>query len=144
MQTINRRAFLKLANQLLVASGAAVVLGPIIAYFYPTDLQEVPSEPVLVGSQADLPAGTSQTVRYGRYPALVINTSSGLRAYSAVCTHFACIVKWDPASGQIACPCHAGYFDPQDGSVLAGPPPSPLPVLPVNVVDGQVYIGGAE
>ena len=145
MQTINRRTFLKLANQLLVATGAAVVLGPVIAYFYPAKLEEIPSEPVLVSSEAELPGGASKIVRFGRYPALVINTpADGLRAYSAVCTHFACIVKWDPGSGQIACPCHEGYFDPLDGHVLSGPPPSPLMALPVKVVDGQIYVGGVE
>ena len=144
MPTITRRAFLKLLNQALVATGAMAVLGPIVAYFYPTQLEETPSEPVLVGSEADLPAGASKTVRFGRYPALVINTPDGLRAYSAVCTHFACIVKWDPATGQVVCPCHEGYFDPLDGHVLAGPPPTPLPAVPVKIVDGQIYIGGTE
>ncbi len=144
MPTITRRAFLKLLNQALVATGAMAVLGPIVAYFYPTQLEETPSEPVLVGSEADLPAGASKTVSYGRYPALVINTPDGLRAYSAVCTHFACIVKWDPATGQVVCPCHEGYFDPLDGHVLAGPPPTPLPAVPVKIVDGQIYIGGTE
>jgi Rieske Fe-S protein len=72
----------------------------------------------------------------------VINTKEGLRAYSAVCTHFACLVKWNLESGQIGCPCHEGYFDPYTGEVISGPPPTPLTSLPVNVIDGQIYIGG--
>lgn len=141
-QTFTRRLFLKIASRLAAAAGAVAVLGPIIAYFYPARLEEIPSEPVPVGSPEELPPGASVTVRYGRYPALVIHTPEGLRAYSAVCTHFACLVKWDPERGQIACPCHEGYFDPLDGHVISGPPPRALDAFPVHVAeDGLIYIG---
>jgi cytochrome b6-f complex iron-sulfur subunit len=95
----------------------------------------------LVGPETDIPVGTSKTVRFGRFPALVINTPNGLRAFSAVCTHFACLVKWDAASAQIGCPCHDGFFD-TEGQVISGPPPLPLDALKVEVIDGQVYVGG--
>ena len=144
MKTTTRRDFLKFFKSALAATGLIAVFGPIIAYFYPSKLEEVPSEPVLVGAVADLPPGQSKTVRFGRYPALVINTPQGLRAFSAVCTHFACIVKWDPAQGQIVCPCHDGFFDPNTGEVLAGPPPTPLDPITVNVVDDQIYIESAQ
>lgn len=142
MSQITRRDFLKILNRALTVAGLAAIAAPILAYFYPPSLEETPSEPVLVGAENDIPLNTGKTIRYGRYPALVVNTNEGLRAYSAVCTHFACIVKWDAEKGQIACPCHAGYFDPLDGHVLAGPPPTPLASLPVEVRDGQVYLGG--
>jgi len=142
MSKITRRDFLKVLNRLLAAVGLAAVTAPVLAFFYPPKLEEVPSEPVLVAPEDELLLDQSKVVRFGRYPALVIHTSQGLRAYSAVCTHFACIVKWDPALGQIACPCHEGYFDPLDGHVLSGPPPIPLTSLPVNIVDGQIYVGG--
>jgi nitrite reductase/ring-hydroxylating ferredoxin subunit len=141
MAPITRREFLKLLNRFLAVTGLAAIVGPVVAYFYPADLEETPSEPVLVGSVDELPVGESKTIRFGRYPALVLNTPEGLRAYSAVCTHFACLVKWDPATGKIACPCHAGFFDPLDGHVLDGPPPTALTSFPVNIVDGQIYVG---
>jgi nitrite reductase/ring-hydroxylating ferredoxin subunit len=115
-----------------------------VAYFYPSKLEEIPSEPVLAGSTEELPAGASKTIRYGRYPALVIHTEEGLRAYSAVCTHFACLVKWNAELGQIVCPCHDGYFDALDGHVISGPPPSPLTVFKVTDVYGKIYVGGDE
>jgi Rieske Fe-S protein len=142
MNTISRRSFLKIINRALAASGAAAIFAPIVAYFYPTNLQETPSEPVLVGKVEELSANQSKMVRFGRYPALVINTKDGLRAYSAVCTHFACLVKWNPETGQIFCPCHSGFFDPQDGHVLSGPPPTPLTSIPVKIVNGEIYVGG--
>ena len=142
MSQVTRRDFLKLLNGGLTVTGLAAILGPVVSYFFPARLEEMPSEPVLVCPVSELPVGKDKVIPFGRYPALVLNTPQGLRAYSAVCTHFACIVKWDPALGQIACPCHEGYFDPLDGGVLAGPPPTPLMVLPVNIVDDQIYVGG--
>jgi cytochrome b6-f complex iron-sulfur subunit len=142
MNALNRQEFLKLVQRGLALFGLTVIAAPIVAYFYPTNLQETPLEPVLVGDESDLPMNSAKTVRFGRYPALVVNTVMGLRAYSAVCTHFGCIVKWNPDSGEIACPCHEGYFDPLDGHVISGPPPEPLLPIQVQLVDGQIFIGG--
>ena len=142
MSPITRREFVKLVNRGLVVTGAAVIVGPLVGYFYPKNLQETPSEPVLVCPVDELPIGASKTIGYGRYPALVINTPDGLRAFSAVCTHFACIVKWNADQGKIYCPCHDGYFDPNDGHVIAGPPPLGLTPIAVNVVNNTIYIGG--
>jgi cytochrome b6-f complex iron-sulfur subunit len=143
MSPMNRRDFIKLVEGGAIVAGAAVIAGPVLAYFYPKDLQETPSEPVLVCTVAELPVGESKTVSYGRYPAIVINTTNGLVAYSAVCTHFACLVKWEVGKGLIYCPCHDGYFDPTDGQVVSGPPPIGLTPIPVNVVNDEIYIGGA-
>jgi Rieske Fe-S protein len=144
MSPITRRDFVKLANAGLVAAGAAVIAGPVVAYFYPSNLEETPSEPVRVCTVDELPVGESKTISYGRYPALIINTPDGLHAFSAVCTHFACIVKWNTEKGQIYCPCHDGYFDPSDGHVISGPPPLPLTIIPVKVVNNEIFIGGAS
>lgn len=144
MSKLSRRDFLKLTNRFLTLTGLAIIIGPIIAYFYPSALEEVPSEPVSVGPEAELPLGESKTIRFGRYPALVINTSEGLKAYSAVCTHFACIVKYNLEQDMIICPCHDGLFNPLNGEVISGPPPLPLESFEVEVVDGQIYIGGKE
>lgn len=143
MSKITRREFLKLTNRFLTFTGLAVLIAPIIAYFYPTNLEEVPSEAIMVSPEDDLPLGESKTVRFGRYPAIVINTPEGLRAYSAVCTHFACIVKWDAERNMILCPCHDGFFNPISGEVISGPPPTALEAIHVEVVDGQIFVGGA-
>ena len=144
MSPISRREFMKLVNKGLMVTGAAAIVGPVVAYFYPSNLQETPSEPVRVCTVDELPLGESKTMSYGRYPALVIKTSEGLRAFSAVCTHFACIVKWEAAQGKIYCPCHDGYFDPLDGHVISGPPPIALTAIPINVVNNEIFIGGAS
>jgi len=140
---LSRRGFLHLLNRLLAATGLAALAAPVVAYFWPIKLEEVPSDPIPVGDEASLPQGEAKTVRYGRYPAIILHTAErGLVAYSAVCTHFACIVKWNLESGMIECPCHEGYFSPSDGSVISGPPPEPLPEIPLFIEDGTIFIGG--
>jgi cytochrome b6-f complex iron-sulfur subunit len=144
MEKLPRRKFLKFMGWGMIASAGAAVFAPVVAFFYPPKLEEMPSEPVLVSPQSDLPVGTSKTVRFGRYPALVINTPQGLRAYSAVCTHFACIVKWDAEKQRIECPCHEGYFSAEDGSVTHGPAPTPLAQLQIEIVNGEIYVGNPQ
>jgi cytochrome b6-f complex iron-sulfur subunit len=137
-----RRSVLRLLGGLLGILGTTILIGPVIAYFWPAKLEEIPSEPVPVGAPDQVPANGSITVRFGRYPALIVNTPDGLRAYSAVCTHFACLVKWNPDAGMIECPCHAGYFNVSDGSVISGPPPEGLMPLNVYVENDVLYVGG--
>jgi cytochrome b6-f complex iron-sulfur subunit len=145
MSDLTRRDFLKLVKGAGVAVGLGALATPVVAYFYPPKLVEMPAEPVLVCPESDLPEGASKMVEFGRYPAIIIRTAEGLKAYSAACTHFACNVKWNPELGQLVCPCHEGYFNLADGSVISGPPPKPLLALVAEVVDGQVYVkvGGA-
>lgn len=140
MANVSRKDFLNWTKNIFAVVGLGAVVGPIVAYFYPPELEEMPSEPVSVGNEEDIPLGKSTTIQFGRYPAIVIHTNEGLKAYSAVCTHFACITKWEEELGQIVCPCHEGYFDPLDGSVISGPPPSPLEPLEVTVTDGTIFI----
>jgi cytochrome b6-f complex iron-sulfur subunit len=138
----SRREFLTFIKSLAIVGGAGALLAPLISYFWPAKLEQVPSEPVPVGSLDAIPVGGAKTIRYGRYPALIIHTPEGVRAYSAVCTHFACICKWNPETGRIECPCHDGFFSPLDGSVLSGPPPEPLNPIPTYIEAGTLFLGG--
>lgn len=143
MSKITRRDFLYVIKRVLAATGLTALISPVIAYFYPPDLAETPSERVQVSTLDELPPGASVKVQFGRYPAIVIHTQEGLRAYSAVCTHFSCIVDWDEDQNRIVCPCHDGFFEPINGEVISGPPPTPLNKIDVTVEDGEIYIGGS-
>ena len=140
MSDITRRDFLKLLQGAGALVGVGVIAAPVAAYFYPPKLVDIPTEPVLVCPEADLPVGQAKMVEFGRYPAIIINTPEGLKAYSSVCTHFACLVKWNPDTARLECPCHEGYFSVTDGSVISGPPPKPLMILATEVVDGQIFV----
>ena len=143
MSEISRRDFLNVIKKGLAATGFTALLAPFIAYLYPPSLEETPADPVRVGTVDDIPPGESLTIPFGRYPALVINTDQGFRAYSAVCTHFACICKWDGADKVIHCPCHEGFFEPYEGGVISGPPPTPLEKISLTITDGEIFIGGS-
>ncbi len=63
-----------------------------------------------------------------------------LTAFSPLCTHLGCLLKWNNIEKEFVCVCHGGKFD-MDGKVIAGPPPKPLERLPLSIRDGKVYIG---
>ena len=72
-------------------------------------------------------------------PAWLLHEDNGdFRAFSAVCTHAGCTV--DLSGGEFVCPCHGGTYSVQNGAVLGGPPPSALPALHVQVVNGKVRL----
>lgn len=60
-------------------------------------------------------------------------------AYSGKCTHLSCAVYWYAERGELRCPCHDGVFDPETGSVLAGPPPRPLPRIMLREQGGMLF-----
>jgi len=49
-------------------------------------------------------------------------------------------VDFDPSARELVCPCHGGTFNAATGAVLSGPPPAPLPAIPVHIVAGQIYV----
>jgi Rieske Fe-S protein len=62
-------------------------------------------------------------------------TSGEFKAFSAVCTHQACLVS-EVADGTINCACHGSRFDIATGAVKQGPATSPLPEKSVTL-DGD-------
>ncbi|WP_457627505.1 QcrA and Rieske domain-containing protein [Oceanithermus sp.] len=70
--------------------------------------------------------------------------ADGTVAYSAICTHLGCTVsEWVPDKGELLCPCHKGIYDPRDGAkVVGGPPPRPLPALPIRAEAGKPVVAG--
>jgi len=97
----------------------------------------------LVGTLKDIPVGQGKVVPVADKPVIVVNTAQGVKAYSAICTHLGCIVEWDQARKFILCPCHDGRFNAISGAVISGPPPAPLPAVPVLVDGENIYVGGA-
>jgi nitrite reductase/ring-hydroxylating ferredoxin subunit len=65
-------------------------------------------------------------------------------AYSQKCTHLSCAVYYSAEDQKLVCPCHHGYFSVQDGSVLQGPPPRPLPRIVLENRLGALVAVGVE
>ena len=92
-------------------------------------------------ARAEVPVGQAHFFNFHGKPAVVLQVSPGaFAAFSAVCTHLGCVIKWQPAEQEFLCPCHAGRFS-ATGQVLGGPPPAPLEELPVTLTGDQVEIG---
>ena len=81
-------------------------------------------------------------------PTDLAGTDQGIVVYSRQCMHLGCNVevKAYPSKGlkeAAVCPCHGGVYDfTQGGRVADGPPPAPLPQLPIKLVGDQVVAQG--
>lgn len=136
-----RRSFLDwmVALGTVVTSGAMAVPG--LMYLWPA-ARGGESEKVEVDGADRLAAGQATTIQVGSQVVIVVRTRSAYRAFSAVCTHLGCLVRWDPDGKEFLCPCHAAVFD-ENGKVVSGPPPAPLPEFTVKEVGGKVYVSSA-
>ena len=70
------------------------------------------------------------------------HAADGIVAYSAVCTHAGCpVIMWIKETRTVKCPCHYSEYDPTNlATVIAGPTPKRLPILPVKMVDGALLV----
>lgn len=90
---------------------------------------------------ADVPVGGG--IILAEIPLVVTQPEQGsFRAFSGICTHQGCSVT-RIANGRIVCPCHSSMFSIDDGSVVGGPAPEPLPELTVEVEGDDVVVTGA-
>jgi Rieske Fe-S protein len=88
------------------------------------------TEPLKIGGVQDLPVGASRVFEYPQKgePCLLVRLDADrFVAFAQKCTHLGCPVLYRKETRKLHCPCHEGYFNAEDGKVLAGPPPRPLP-----------------
>ena len=139
---VSRRTFVDwLLTGGLIAWGVAFI-APVISYIWPAQHRGPSVQTVSAGKVDDFQPWQAKTVAVAGHPVVVVRTPQGFRALSAICTHLGCIVQWDPQRKQIACPCHAGFFD-INGRVLSGPPPKPLTEYGVYEANGEVMVKSA-
>ena len=75
----------------------------------------------------------------GQQSVLVHLENGEFAAYSAVCTHQACTVSYQPQTQKLACPCHGSVFDPaKSAAVETGPAQRPLPEVEIRVEGEEV------
>ncbi len=144
---MSRRRFIRWLLGFSVVSTLGGVLTPIIGYLWPPARASGSGAGgrTLVGTVDDFPLNSGKVVAVNNEPVIVVNTEAGgLKAFSAICTHLACIVYWHEQRQVIQSPCHDGRFNPLNGSVIFGPPPRPIPPYEMEIVDGEVYIGEAK
>lgn len=139
MENNSRRTFLGLCLGGLAAGAAASATYPLYRYLAPRQADTNSGKVVI--PEKDVPLGEAKFFEFAGAAAVLVRTKKGeLIALSAVCTHLGCIVQWEKDKQSFLCPCHAGYYT-AEGTVISGPPPRPLPKLPVSVADGSITIG---
>jgi Rieske Fe-S protein len=134
-------------RNLLQGAGIAVgagVLGAVSYTVYGPGGQGAPYAPpsssngLVLAPVADIPDGGGVVVTKSKI--VLTRTGSQIAAFSAVCTHQACLVN-SVRNGVITCPCHGSEFDASTGEVRNGPASSPLPPVQIHIVDNSVVKG---
>jgi Rieske Fe-S protein len=140
-RNISRRMVL---NWLLGTSAGALlvsILYPVTRYLIPPKVEESSARTVTLSVKPDdVKPNSGQIFKFGSQPGILVRTPSGdLKAFTAICTHLACIVQYRADLSHIWCACHNGHFD-LNGKNIAGPPPRPLEPYVVNVRGNQIVV----
>ncbi len=165
MADMSRRDFIKGGLVASIALAAAAAGVPLLQFLSSERVvvgkvssREGRKLPMKIANKEDLQPDTQKQFMMpvnpdgsrGQHPSILIRLRPELaqkagmefKAFSAVCTHLGCIVHLEPGD-DIYCPCHAGYFDPITGDVIAGPPTKPLPEIELKIDEnGDIYAVG--
>lgn len=136
-----RRGFLDWILALCSGITGAAMGIPGIMYLWPA-ARGGSGENVEVLGATGLGVGQSTMLQVAGKAVIVVRDRNGYKAFSAVCTHLGCLVRWDTAKKVFLCPCHAAIFDDR-GQVVSGPPPSALSKYAVTEIGEKVYVSAA-
>jgi Rieske Fe-S protein len=134
---ISRRKFIGYA---WIAAGA-VVVGELIfgalAFLWPRRKEEKGGKIFIAGKAGDFKVG--EVVYFRKEKTFIERVEGGFLAFSSVCPHLRCIVNWNGTLKKFECPCHGAKFNP-NGEVLEGPPPRPLDLYKLQIVDEKIVV----
>jgi Rieske Fe-S protein len=137
---MNRRRFVNLFLGGSLLGTIVSFLYPVIRYLIPPRQAELTAKRIAAAKVGELAPNSAKFFRFGSTAAVLINTADGqLRAFSAICTHLTCTVRYEADTESLFCPCHNGRFD-LAGNVISGPPPRPLEAYEVEVSAGDIYV----
>lgn len=139
---VSRREFFKFMT---LASGGLAVGSVVLAGLAQIPRDKISFEAAKIAAVGDVPVGGFLAFTYPRPEDICIlihSEQDKFVAFSRRCTHLSCPVEYQPQNSRIFCPCHNGAFSLEDGRVLQGPPPRPLPRILLDIRDGQIYATG--
>src|SRR4030042_4275343 len=139
-KTISRRKLLIYAW----IGAAAVVIGELIvgtcAFLWPRKTQGKGEKLFIAGKVNDFKVG--EVVYFRKEKTFILRLEGGFMAFSAICPHLSCMVNWNETLKKFECPCHGAKFD-RNGEVLEGPPPRPLDLYKLLIVEEKLVIDTA-
>jgi len=137
-----RRSFLNWFLGTSVGAFLVSVLYPVARYLNPPRIAESSAASVTLDLKAaEIRPNSGQIFKFGKEPGILVRTAAGdLRAFTAICTHLACIVQYREDLQHIWCACHNGHYDPVSGKNIGGPPPRPLEAYAVNVRAEKIVV----
>ncbi len=137
---MKRRRFLKVILAFLGSITVFSFVFSILKFLTALPARAVGAQKAVV-RKSEVPSGEAKNFIYQNAPAVLINRpDKGFIALSRTCTHLGCLVEFNKNRQQLICPCHAGTYD-LDGSVVSGPPPKPLTVIPLRIDGDTIIIG---
>ncbi len=137
---VNRRQFVNLMLGGGILGWLGSMLYPVFSYLKPPKVAEANVQSVKTGLASEFPTNSSQIIKFGRKPVILIRTETGkFHALSATCTHLDCIVQYRTDLKQIWCACHNGLYDIK-GRNISGPPPKPLEEYVVEVIADEIHV----
>ncbi len=136
-KTISRRSLIGYA---WIGAGV-IVIGELIcgtfAFLWPRKKENKGEKILIAGKASDFRVGEVTYFRKERV--FVERLEEGFLAFSAVCTHLNCVVNWNEMLKKFECPCHGAKFN-RYGEVLEGPPPRPLDLYKLQIVEEKLVI----
>lgn len=137
---ISRR---RLITYAWIGAGAIVVgelIAGTLAFLWPKRKNQ--GEKIFIaGKVNDFKVG--EIVYFRKEKTFIERLEGGFMAMSAICPHLHCIVNWNQMLEKFECPCHGAKFN-QNGEVLEGPPPRPLDLYKLQIVEEKLVIDTAS
>ncbi len=102
---------------------------------------EQTSEFIRVCAAEDIPEGTAVHADIDGVPVAIVHAECGFRAIYDVCSHAEVPLSEGEIDGcTIECWLHGSRFDLNTGQPTGLPATEPVPVYPVEVRDGDIYL----
>lgn len=99
-------------------------------------------EYIEIAPSSELPNGQRLFVDVGDRPIVIFNIAGQFFAIGDVCTHDdGPLGDGDLEDHNIVCPRHGAEFDIRSGKVMQMPAVVDIPAYPVQVRDGQIFVG---
>ncbi len=107
-----------------------------------TQIEESKIEYVEIAPISELPNGERLFVEVSDKPIVIFNIAGQLFAIGDVCTHDNGPLGDGMLEGfNIVCPRHGAEFDVRTGKVMELPAVEDIPAYPVQVRDGNIFLG---